>query len=136
MKGTQRKDWTFRISQKEMDEITMIRRAMIRQGRVTDLKDLLLRAHRAFGDNVCIIEREKGQPVAHTYIEFKEQIDALGTALISMGYKDRHIAILGANSYKWLVAFFAIACGVGVAVPLDKELDDETLSRLIKKADC
>ena len=136
MKGTQRKDWTFRISQKEMDEITMIRRAMIRQGRVTDLKDLLLRAHRAFGDNVCIIEREKGQPVAHTYIEFKEQIDALGTALISMGYKDRHIAILGANSYKWLVAFFAIACGVGVAVPLDKELDVETLSRLIKKADC
>ena len=136
MKGTQRKDWTFRVTKEEMDEITMIRRAIIAQGRVTDLKNLLLRAHRAFGENVCVVDREKGLPVAHTYLEFKEKIDAVGTALIDMGYKGKHIAILAQNSYDWLVAFFAVACGVGVAVPLDKELDDETLSRLLDKADC
>lgn len=136
MKGTQRKDWTFRITKKEMAEITMIRRAIIAQGKVTDLKDLLLRAHRAFGDNICIVDREKGTPVAHTYIEFKDKIDALGTALIALGYKGKHIAVLAENSFDWLVAFFAVACGVGVAVPLDKELDDATLSKLIDKADC
>ena len=52
-----------------------------------------------------------------------------------MGLKDKHIAIVGENSYNWIVSYLAIITGVGVAVPLDKELDSEQISKLLEKGD-
>ena len=37
--------------------------------------------------------------------------------------RQSHIAILGENSYQWLVVFMAAVMSGNVAVPLDKELD-------------
>ena len=53
-----------------------------------------------------------------------------------MGFKGKHIAILGEGSFNWIVSFFAVSCGVGVSVPLDKDLSDYEISKLISKADC
>ena len=49
--------------------------------------------------------------------------------------QEKHIAVLGENSYEWLVCFFAIVCGGGVAVPIDKELPAEEVKTLLEKAD-
>ena len=55
-----------------------------------------------------------------TYAKLFETMGHLGTALIDCGYKDKRIAVIGENSYNWCLAYFAVSCGVGVTVPLDK----------------
>lgn len=57
-----------------------------------------------------------------TYREFGEQINELGTGLISLGLKDKKIAIIGPNSYEWVLSYTAVLFGTGVVVPLDKGL--------------
>ena len=107
---------------------------------LTDLKDLVLRAEAAYGNRTCIVEKvKKGkekQVVSHTVKEFALKRAALGQALLDLGLKGRHIAIVGESSFNWILSFFAIVCGVGVAVPIDKELKDEEIARLCAKADC
>jgi long-chain acyl-CoA synthetase len=73
--------------------------------------------------------------VTHSVRDFREDVFALGTALLDMGLKGKHIGILSENSYRWVVTFFAVTCGVGVVVPVDKELKDEDISFLFTKAD-
>lgn len=66
---------------------------------------------------------------------FKKQVDGLGTALIDMGFKDANMAILGENSYYYPLAYFAVSCGVGTVVPIDRYLELEEIENLIMRAD-
>lgn len=58
-----------------------------------------------------------------------------GTALISMGLKDKRIAVIGENRYEWEIAYLSIVCGTGVVVPLDKSLPEEELENLIERSE-
>ena len=90
-----------------------------------------------YADHVAFYEKKKkGQPYEPiTYKEMLSQMNALGTALIDLGLKDKRIAIIGANSSKWALSYLATVCGTGVVVPLDKELPASTLEDLIKQSD-
>ena len=107
---------------------------------LTDLLDLVNRAENNYGDRKCIVEKvKKGKEkivVSHTVAEFSEKRKALGEALIDMGLKGKNIAIIGESSFNYILSFFSIVCGVGVAVPIDKELSDAEIAKLCKKADC
>ncbi|HCW74588.1 MAG TPA: AMP-dependent synthetase, partial [Clostridiaceae bacterium] len=41
----------------------------------------------------------------------------------------------GDSSYSYVVSYLAVACGVGVVVPLDKELSLDDLHKLVCKSD-
>lgn len=68
--------------------------------------------------------------------EFSNDIDDLGTFLYDKGYTNSHIAIIGENSYEWLVAFMAIVNGGNVAVPINKELSHDKVKELLIQSDC
>lgn len=70
-----------------------------------------------------------------TYNEFMEDYRSLCTALLEMGFEDSRIAVIGANSYGWIVSYLAAAT-IGVAVPLDKELEVEDIENFLEVADC
>jgi len=70
-----------------------------------------------------------------TYNEFMEDYRSLCTALLEMGFEDSRIAVIGANSYGWIVSYLAAAT-IGVAVPLDKELEVEDIENFLEAADC
>ncbi len=78
----------------------------------------------------------KNEVINKTSAEFSCDIDALGTYLFSLGLQGKHIAILGENSYEWIVAFCAIVNGGGVAVPIDKEQPLEIVQELLRQSDC
>lgn len=57
-----------------------------------------------------------------TYKEFGDEINHLGTGLLNIGLKDKKIAIIGQNSYEWVLSYTTILFGLGIVVPLDKGL--------------
>ena len=124
------------MTNKEKKELAAKRHIVFNGTPLQNLQEMLNKANDAFGDRTAVTEKKDGQVVSYKLSELKAKVDAVGTALLDMGFKGKHIAIVAENSYDWIVAFFAIANGVGVAVPIDKELSDEDISRLISKADC
>ncbi len=103
-------------------------------GELLTLKMLIERIE-IYGDNICMVEKKKNQVIEHSVRKFREDVFSLGTALKDMGLMGKHLGILSENSYYWVVSFFAIVCGGGVAVPVDKELSDADISNLFTKAD-
>ena len=78
--------------------------------------------------------RLKKEIIEITADQFKKHIEALGTYLYSEGFKETKIALIGENSYEWIVSYFAIVNGGNVVVPLDKELPAADLKELIERS--
>ncbi len=103
--------------------------------KITDLKDLMVQSAKLFGDkNAFYIKDKNGEYYGKTYTELKSDIDAFGTALISLGLKDKKIAILSQNRAEWCTSYLTITGGTGVVVPLDKELPFNEVENLISRA--
>lgn len=104
---------------------------------IIDLKQMLESSVELYGDNIAFHVKDKvGGPYRGiTYNETKHDVDALGTALCSMGLKGKSISIIGDNRYEWAISYLAAVCGTGVVVPLDKELGASELEQLVKEAD-
>lgn len=102
------------------------------------LKELLEQGASYFGECPAFLAKEKkgGKYFEISFNQFKKDVEALGTKLLEMGLEGEKIAVMGNNCYQWIVAYFAIVTGVGVAVPLDKELKQQEIHNLLKAADC
>ena len=102
----------------------------------TTIKSMLERNSKDFKDNIAIYRKNKKyeyEPI--TYAELKKDVDAVGEILLKMGLKDKKIAIIGKNSYEWLVSYLATICGVGIVVPLDRQLSDYEIESYMKRID-
>lgn len=75
--------------------------------------------------------QQKKQDISISYVEFKHAVDALGSLFIKEGYLNNHVAVYGENSYDWILTHFAVTCGKGVIVPIDKELDADSIAELL-----
>lgn len=104
---------------------------------ISDLKELLEGSFRSFGDKTAFLQKDKAggtyQPVR--YSEFESDINGLGTAFIDMGLKGEKIAVIGENSYRWVVTYFAAVNGTGVIVPIDRELKPLEVANLLSRAE-
>jgi long-chain acyl-CoA synthetase len=89
-----------------------------------------------YRDRVAFRELDAGKHILeYTFAQLGNDVDALGTALLSMGMGDWHVSVLGENSYGWVVAYLAVANGLGVVVPMDKELPSADIAKLLNKSD-
>ena len=104
---------------------------------ISDIRDMFESSVRIFGNSILFYVKDvtSGPYRGISYNQTKEDVDALGTALIAMGLKDKKIAIIGDNRYEWAVSYLATVCGAGIVVPLDKELPQKELNYLIKDAE-
>ena len=103
---------------------------------VTDLKDMIESSAALFKDVPAYLQKDKPggtfQPV--TFGEFKEKMDALGTRLLDMGLGGKKIAVVGESCWQWILTYFAVVCGVGVIVPLDKNLPIDEMKSLVQRS--
>lgn len=105
-----------------------------RTGKIRDLREIVKSSSKEYGDAVGFkFKNRDNKIVTKTYREFNEDIDILGTALISLGLKDSHIAIISENRYEWAVSYYAIVNGTGVVVPLDRNLPQNEVQNLIDR---
>ena len=99
-----------------------------------DLKDLINCVAKDFKDENVFKYNRDGRKVEITFNRFKKDIDAFGEYLFSKGYKDKKIAVLGENSYEWIVTYFAVVNGGNVIIPIDKELKPNEILALLNSS--
>lgn len=104
---------------------------------IANLKHMLETSVELYGDHVAFMQKD-GKDAPYRNITYKEMfaaVNGLGTALIAKGLKDKRIAVIGENCSQWAISYLAAVCGTGIVVPLDKELTEEELKKLVIRAD-
>lgn len=94
------------------------------------LKEMLAASTAQFADRPAFREKADGVWREKTYREYGEDVNALGTELLAQGFGGKRIIVTGINSYAWVVTYMAVICGVGVIVPVDKEIPAEELANI------
>ena len=103
---------------------------------VRDLKDMLNKTRELYGDRPGYkIKLGEENYKTYTHSEIRDMVNYLGTALISLGLKNKRIAVIGENRYEWELAYLSIICGTGIVVPLDKSLPANELEELIERSE-
>lgn len=101
------------------------------------VKEFFMQSVEKYPNEDCILEKpdHKTPYKITTYKEFKEDVFGLGTALINvLNLKGKKVIIIGETQYGWYVSYMAMLCGVGIAVPTDRELPINELENIIKRA--
>ena len=105
---------------------------------VDSIKELLELSKKEAGEKLAFEykdEKNEGKIVKVTYNEFIKDTNELGTALAKYDIHDKHIAIIGENSYKWLTVYLAVLKSTGVFIPVDKELTIEGIINVLKHSE-
>lgn len=77
----------------------------------------------------------KQEELTVSYRQLREDVRNLSAALIVEGLAGKHIAIVGENSYEWILVYFAANYCGSVAVCIDIEQPDETILQMLRMAD-
>ena len=103
---------------------------------INDLRDMVHSSAEMYGEKTSFLVKDKprGEYRPVSFNQLKDDIDHLGTKLVEMGLKGKKVAIIGENSYKWVVTYLAVVNGTGVIVPLDKELTGIEIRNLLERA--
>jgi len=104
--------------------------------RVRDVRELVIRASKLFGNKIAFKEltRDK-QIVEYAYTQLEQDRNALGARLLDLDMDGYHFALISENRIAWVLSYLTIVGGVGVVVPLDKELLAENIAALLKSSD-
>lgn len=105
---------------------------------IVTLKDMLAGSVEQYPKNPAFwVKEKKGQPYAPiNYQLLQHDVNALGTKLTEMGLSGKRIAVMGQGCYEWIVTYLAVMNGVGVIVPIDKELSGPEIENLLRTAEC
>ncbi|MBQ8044286.1 MAG: AMP-binding protein [Clostridia bacterium] len=110
---------------------------MLKVGDLKTLKDIIVKKCEQYASNVAFLEKDKITKKFEeiTYAKLKEDTMALATTLAHK-YKlqGKKVAVIGENSYKWYVSYLAATTGVGIVVPLDKELPANEIENLLNRS--
>ena len=104
---------------------------------ISTIQELLCGSRELYGDNPAFwIKKKKGTDyVPINYKLLLHDVEALGLKLREMGISKERVAIIGMSSYEWIVTYFAVVTGGGIAVPLDKELSTPEIENLLVTAE-
>ncbi len=116
---------------------TTVGRKYYEQPRFRTTRDLIKDCAQRYADLPAYRYHEQpgGDETVKTYREYSDAIQAFGTGLFAMNLSGKHIVIIGANSYEWAIAHNAVVGGVGVSVPLDKQLPESEVISLTERGD-
>ena len=101
------------------------------------VKEFFTRSVGLYPNEPCILEKpnHKEPYKTTTYKEFGDDVFALGTALTKkLNLTNKRVMIIGETQYGWYVSYMAMLCGVGIAVPTDRELPLNELENIVRRS--
>ena len=106
--------------------------------RFNNIREIMQNTVKLYPNNIAFrIKHKDGKNISYTditYSEFQKEINEFGTGLMSLGYKDKRVAVIGKNSYPWALTYCAVLEGLGVLVPLDKGLPEAEIELSLKRS--
>ena len=97
-----------------------------------DLREMLDQNAKKFATRPLFYQKVNVEYSPVTYAEFHKDVKSLGAAFVRRGLAGKRIIVTGENSYAWCVAYMSIVCGLGVVIPVDKEIPTEELSNIAR----
>ncbi len=103
---------------------------------IKDFRELISRTEKKYPDHIAYkykirYGKDNMEYVYKTYSQFKKDIEAFSTKLLSMNLKGKKIAVISSNRYEWCTTYLAVTTGGMIIVPLDKALPENELQSLI-----
>lgn len=99
------------------------------------VKEMILWAIEHYADRDAFQICKKGGFYSISYVKFGEDVKALASYLTSKGYRGKHVAVMGENSYRWVVAYYAVVVAGATVVPVDKELTSQEVASVVRDSD-
>ncbi len=97
-----------------------------------NLREMLEESAALYGSRPAFLEKINGIYCAYSYARLKNEVMALGTALASRGFREKRIIVTGENCYAWCLSYLSVVCGLGVVVPVDKEIPAEEIANIAR----
>ncbi len=103
---------------------------------VCTIRELIETSAEEYGQKVAFVIKNKDSSLTEkTYNQLVDEVKYFASYLCSLGLEGKHIAIVGKNSYHWALSYLAVCCGVGVCVPVDKELKAPETKNILTMSD-
>lgn len=96
--------------------------------------ELLDHAKSLYGERDAFRIRTKSAYRSVSYKRFYDDVMNLAAALVERGLGGVHLAVVGENSYQWVVSYLATVVTGGVIVPIDKELTGAQMGDLVRQS--
>ncbi|MBQ9267492.1 MAG: AMP-binding protein [Clostridia bacterium] len=104
--------------------------------KINTIKEILEIAVKEDGDKHAFeFKNAKNEVVGITYKEFLNMTNHLGTALSTIEMTDKHVAVIGENSFDWITVYLTVLQSNGVIVPIDKELTCDEIINVLNSSD-
>lgn len=105
---------------------------LLKDGDYTSTKEIFERIAKYIPEKNILAELDKNKNIVYYNAkQILEDIESIGNGLIEFGVENKHIAIAADNSYNYVITDLAIAGGVGVITPIDKDAPEELFAKLI-----
>ena len=102
---------------------------------ILTFRDLIGGSAELYGD-LCAFTFREGDGVRQiTYGEAYSDVRAFAAYLNSLGLNGKKVGVMGKNGYAWALTYLAVTCGVGVIVPIDRELKAEELRHVVEHSE-
>ena len=98
---------------------------------ISSIRDLCGGSCERFPKNTAFVFRDGDGVREVTYEEVYDDVKAFASYLHSLGLEGKKIAVMGRNCYEWALTYLTVCAGVGVIVPLDKDLSAGDIRYLI-----
>lgn len=114
----------------------MIDKSLIKtMKRYDNLKELVNSAAELYGEQDAYRFKCKKDIVSKSFLDLKADSQAFSNFLNNESLIGKHIAVIGASSYEWVVTYFGTVNSNSVIVPIDKELPADDITELLNRAD-
>ena len=104
--------------------------------RFRDFREIVDSSAEQFGNDAAFQIKEADNKFRYiSYVELQQRFYTLCNVFLEQGLEDRRIAVTGGNCFEWVLSYLCAAT-VGIAVPIDKELDAEDIRGFLTMAGC
>lgn len=103
---------------------------------IVNIRDIPQRSAKLYAERNAVVFREKAGDSEIRKVKYKQlwaDTQAITQGLLSLGLQGATIAMVGDNSYPWMLAYLGTVSGAGICAPLDRLLPGEELSLLLKR---